>query len=1348
MITLFSTGRSFRVVRPRIHVVRSRMFGWALSFMAMALLVSAASRPATARPSAKNGKQSGEQIQAFLRQLNVYSNIEFYYTNRGVDFNSGGLGEGCFWPRGSGDSYIFGGGLWFATEKDLQGKPHKLCELGYNPNSGAGWYMEGEASQVGLTTGSDGSTPSAKYISYVGPRYDKTSGKYIPGSSSVVPNQDSYWPLWDTSATKTLNRNYYFGDYVSDVGTRKSLSQLSGSNTPLANGKVPKPALTSEEDIVNFYSDQDPSNNPEFRQGTGYPFGIDIQEEIYSWSFGRYRDMIFERHKVTNNSSELGSGAGDTLIDCYMAPAYDPDLDDAASGAAQQDGNSYVNSSLLPIINCLNPVDTSQLREPYRSDLTKLNMGVQWRNYGQPPNGQQYGWIGFSFLESPVKDSAGNIIANDDSAALHGYCANSLFQKNQLGLTTFKDWTILNDPSTEDLRYNFVSSGEKDLFNGVYYDQRLLMATGPFTLLPGKPGQPGQSVETIVAITIAQVDNKSYEKNFAAVLLLTDFAHEVFGEIDSTAVVVDTGTPPKPDTTGWNCSCNHFLSPTSPNIPQVSTTALDKAVLVHWDTAAEITHPKLLVAASLLPDTTLSFMGYQLWRSTRSDHDSTIRPDGNNPDVMLGQWQLYNFTTDSVFDASGHFNHLHYKRTNTVPNPIPHNYLDVGDDTHTGVLTSAEGLNNNVTYYYYVIAFSEYDSLNKVGPLYTAIVPPKNFVPGTPNKPAFLVPFNADTSTNIAGNCQAGSGNPKLGGVVDVRLNIADTGIFAKLFTNDTINVSFQPQWTEDNDAFLAQSPLIFHVDVTDTKLSQDSVRNTYANLQNPANNTTGYSFPLLIQPGTTLVEGGSSQPDSIIVAQFTTDNPAFAPNQTIDHAFSVLADVNLEQLGTPYRLNSVTVIPGPNNPTLSTTTGILRLSERTNNNLDGVANQSIYNLPTDTDATRPSFLGALGETSYQVTFGNVIGPPGPVQIILTDGDTLYPRVMPITVTIDPAICPNDTLRLVKDTATDMTEEFDYHFYHNIGATAKGSSTPYLPLCNDPDTMYVPNPGWYEMAAFHYTDAANFTSQHSSPSINLQGPSGGLRPTSGGSVGPYYFPMGGNDNIDNGPGAGGTPAYHVVVHKLSVGGAEIIFNAPEIADPGTTGDTIAGSAGHTSPNSPDFAPGDKVMLSFTGLMKNLPFPGAKFSIKTESGPPVSFLNSSNYVNSILAQVQVVPNPYIATNLAQISTDEAKLFFTRLPPRCTIEIYALDGTLVKTIEHIGYQSTVTQDTNDLAQTTTTYHYNQLSDQTAVEVWNLQTSGLQLVGSQVLFARVIAKDPNSGAEIGEITTKFGVVVGLSK
>ena len=1204
-----------------------------------------------ARPVPKTTK-SGDTPQNYLRQYNTYSNILFYYSNRGVLFFNDAT-EGLFWPRGSSNNFLFGSGLWFATQKEIGGRRRKLCDLGYNPNSGAGWYMEGEAGQVGLNPGTDGATPAAKYISYVGPRYDKSTGIFN-GSSSVVPSPYYNWPLWDTSSTKTIKRNFYFGDYISDVTQRKATILTK-------NGKAAVPAILSQEDIVDFYSDKDPTNNPEFKPSTGYPFGIDIQEVIYSWSFGRYRDMIFVRHKLTNSSN-------DSLLECWMAPAFDPDL--ANRGAS--DHNSYVSDSVgkQAAIN-------AGLREPYRSHPSKLNMGYQ---YCDPYQGKEYGQIGFSFLESPVIDSTtGNIIANDDSVDLGGYGPISLYQKNQRGLVTFKKWTISNDPSTSDLRYDFVSSGNLDLENGQVGDMRLLMGTGPFTLPPGK------SVETVVAIILAQVSTTDKEKNFEALLGLTDFAHQVFGEPDSTTL---------PDSTkGY--TINHFLSPVPPDVPNLKTQALNRAVLVSWDSTAEKS-VDVVTGTNGLP-----FLGYQLWRSSRSDHDSTIRPTGINPNVMLGQWQLYDFRADSEFNKQGRFAGFHYTRLNSVPHTIPHSYLDVGDDNHDGQLTGTEGLINGVKYYYYLLAYDEYDSVNKIGPLFTSIVPPKNFVQEIPARPVYLTVFNSDTAADITGNCTAG-------GLQDISLDIVDTGRFSQLFTEDTITVSFQPRWTEQADQYLNLSYLLEFVDVTDTR---NGINNTYKNLQNPSGSpaTYAYYFPTTLPGAVVRHVAGTETCDSTFLAQFTTQNSAYAPNQLIDQAFAVLADVQFEQLCTPYRLKSVQISGQAD-------TNILRLSRRTS---VGGVNQDIYYL--DSNGTRPSFLGGLGEATYEVTFDSPV--PAPVTITYSpDGTKFSPSVLPIHVKI--ANCPTAELRHVQDSATDLTQEYDWRSYSQYLIGTNGT----FPAYTDPDTMKVPIPGWYEMDAYHFVDQGVAIDQPHTNAVYVTS-----------TVGPYYWPIYETGNSVNGNA-------HLVDHRLKVGGAELLFDAPGlgIQAESYTGDSLPPA----SPHMADFAPGDKITLAFSGITKNLPFPGATFHIYTKSGPQVDYANTSLYQGSILNQVQVVPNPYIVTHLGQSSNDNALLYFTRLPPRATIEIYAIDGTLVNTIEHYGYASTTVQNPNDATKTITTYNFNQLSDRSSVETWNLLTSGKQRVGSQVLVARVIARDPNNNdAEIAETTVKFAVVVGTS-
>lgn len=57
-------------------------------------------------------------------------------------------------------------------------------------------------------------------------------------------------------------------------------------------------------------------------------------------------------------------------------------------------------------------------------------------------------------------------------------------EKEQIGLSTFRTWPIESDLEDDEDRYNFLSSGtkESDIAPG---DQRIIMSSGPFNMLPG-----------------------------------------------------------------------------------------------------------------------------------------------------------------------------------------------------------------------------------------------------------------------------------------------------------------------------------------------------------------------------------------------------------------------------------------------------------------------------------------------------------------------------------------------------------------------------------------------------------------------------------------------------------------------------------------------------------------------------------------------------------------------------------------------------------------------------------------------------------------------------------------------
>jgi hypothetical protein len=52
----------------------------------------------------------------------------------------------------------------------------------------------------------------------------------------------------------------------------------------------------------------------------------------------------------------------------------------------------------------------------------------------------------------------------------------------------------------------------------------------------------------------------------------------------------------------------------------------------------------------------------------------------------------------------------------------------------------------------------------------------------------------------------------------------------------------------------------------------------------------------------------------------------------------------------------------------------------------------------------------------------------------------------------------------------------------------------------------------------------------------------------------------------------------------------------------------------------------------------------------------------------LAQIKVVPNPYIVSAGWESGADDHRLQFTHLPPECTIEIYTVSGNLVRRLHH--------------------------------------------------------------------------------
>jgi hypothetical protein len=413
------------------------------------------------------------------QQLNTVSNFEFYTTNYGIfgfDVRNG-VGGGV-WPRGSRNQYFFAGGLWLGAQKkqyDTSSSRRKYVTITYNPNSGSSWMVPGRINLEGphgpeaLDQYEYDPTAISKYRAYF-------STDFISGSGEVIGGGDyENWPIWDSSddPSDTLQYNRYFGYYIEDANDRNTTKYPKG------------PAFISGEDIFSTYKDTQLDRyegGKAARAEQGYPLKLQYEQMIYSWGFGDYKDFVFLKYEITNYSN-------DTLWDCWLAPVMDVDIaikPQTQFGA----GNDRTNF--------------------YEWDST-LNLAYQWSNPDRGERGQGFGYLGFDFLESPAVHKyydttytqEGDTVITErlpkEGEELVDFVRKDkkvFTNQEQLGLVTFRNWSIENDKQEDENRYNYMAEGVVEGETGPG-DKRFMMATGPFHV------RPADTIRVVVGIVLA-----------------------------------------------------------------------------------------------------------------------------------------------------------------------------------------------------------------------------------------------------------------------------------------------------------------------------------------------------------------------------------------------------------------------------------------------------------------------------------------------------------------------------------------------------------------------------------------------------------------------------------------------------------------------------------------------------------------------------------------------------------------------------------------------------------------------------------------------------------------------------
>lgn len=1278
---------------------------------------------------------------AFENIRNKVSNLDFYSSNYGILFLNIQAGSaGGIYPRGSGNRYLFGGGVWFGAQKFVPDDPNnpegpktkkKLSVISYNPNSGASWMAPGEITQPYAQSRVDQSAEAVnKYRIYFSTDYNSFTGE--PVDPIDLQNNGVSWPIWDTDPNETFYVDRYLGNYVSDVNRRD-------------RGSFPKgPAIVSGEDIVTIFKDTDLTRYEIGKgraQRDGYPLGIEVDQRIYSWGFGQYQNFIFIRYSIVNKSA-------DTLLDCWMAPALDTDIGEA--------GNDRTKSAI--------PED--------QRDNDSLNLGVQWSE-AEPT---QYGYMGADFLESPAVDNRGFI--RKDKKFYTG--------EEQLGMKTLVNWVIDIDPKTPEERYDFMARGTLDGDNGAG-DKRFLMATGPFSM------RPGDTARVVVAILIApgkaavptgeweDLDSlikldlfaqKVYDENFIAprppeqanvswrpldngVELSWDETSErsldfVERGLDFAGYIIQrtrkaSGAVIQYDSVvGYNLGWKTIGRINLPAFPTgiervIAARQNNLSVLGPWwrlpmlidtipgDLAVELVpHPCMDTLKRFgLPDTIVA--------SNRQCFDTIFRfafdpyDDENNDSSLFAGTR---WTTDQVWGErfkNKAIRDIVRDAIADIMDSVTNNrsFIDVGDDNRDGRidvnsvdLTTNERLINNIDYYYQVLAFDAGDRVAGSPMKVNSGIAGKNEVRATPEAP----PAGLPTTPEIIS--QDG-----LGGIRNFRLTVIDEERLGQLFGGDTLEFEFQPFQLWDPAEGRLFRPLWYttEVIVRSRKLGElnrfvvpynfdfaDRANNILRNIDSSF--ISRYVYSSTPSGDTAIIDSVYYDARHVMASYnntFVTQEGIlqFGTSGITKSTFGVMFDYTGQQFGDSLRfgqyrsdstlLNADRTIPLDPFEIIEGPAG-----GRPNTNLvDGTV---IYGNDQNSIQLNQA-IPSIGQVKLEIEFKE----GGTENLRWSKNNKTYSvnNVPFLTTQVKNIASFQRDVIAESGEITQETIGYDYIFPADENAKLGIDTASSVTLANEAATIRLIELGKHAVFAYDWTDVNSMTAQQRrSP---LARASASKRP-SGKPIGtPNRYYVGEHQaTIEE----DATQVDVRFTHRLIANGAITLL---DFAGMGDITPSIRGSRAEQIVPDPrpteDFQVGDKVIVHFTGGALGLPEPGAKILVEIPDPTP----GEGQFTDDLLDAVRVVPNPYLVDHLGQRTASEKLIYFTRLPRVCTIEIYTAAGELLQTIEHNTTES--------------------VDNRIAVNAWDMVTKGGRQAETQLLVARITTPD---GAET---IKKFSIVVG---
>ena len=209
-------------------------------------------------------------------------------TNYGIHGNEVSTGSaGGIWPKGSGQAYIFGGGIWVGAIKNGT----KLVSVGYNPNSGASELVPGFEYD-----------PSHNYA------VDPEGVRVLMSTDYPSRIESENLPDWP------------FGYYHPDPDGNPETDDADTVSTWAEAGEGYRPVTVSVQDSYAWFSDADPTYKFDVAADV---LGVHIIQQGYSWNYFFNQNFVFLTYDIINASEQ-------PLLDTYIGIVVDPDVGDSS----------------------------------------------------------------------------------------------------------------------------------------------------------------------------------------------------------------------------------------------------------------------------------------------------------------------------------------------------------------------------------------------------------------------------------------------------------------------------------------------------------------------------------------------------------------------------------------------------------------------------------------------------------------------------------------------------------------------------------------------------------------------------------------------------------------------------------------------------------------------------------------------------------------------------------------------------------------------------------------------------------------------------------------------------------